>query len=64
MHALPDELPRNSDIARLLTRIARFLALRGVSTYRIPAYDKAAEIIRDHPTSVARTLDETNRVSP
>lgn len=54
MHALPDELPRNGDIARLLTRIARFLALRGDGTYRILAYEKAAQIIRDHPTSVAQ----------
>lgn len=54
MHASLTELPRNADIAGLLTRIARFFTLRGDSTYRILAYEKAAQIIRDHPTSVAQ----------
>ena len=46
-------LPSNGDLADLFADIAGFMAIEGDSTYRILAYEKAAEIFRRHPLSIA-----------
>ncbi len=45
--------PSNGELADLFTTIAAYLALEGESTYRILAYEKAAELFRRHPHSIA-----------
>ncbi len=47
-------LAGNREIAATLTRIARLLWLRGDSSYRILAYEKAAEALAEYPGSVAQ----------
>ncbi|MCX8032394.1 MAG: DNA polymerase/3'-5' exonuclease PolX [Thermoleophilia bacterium] len=46
-------LPSNGELAQLFQSLADYLALDGESLYRILAYEKAAELFRDHPVSVA-----------
>ena len=53
MHADPDRLPSNSELAALFDTIADYLSLDGESTYRILAYTKAATLFREHPVSIA-----------
>ena len=45
--------PSNGELADLFVTIADYLALEGESTYRILAYEKAAEVFRRHPLSIA-----------
>jgi DNA polymerase (family X) len=46
-------LPTNQELAQVMQTIADYLSLGGESTYRILAYEKAAELFREHPVSVA-----------
>lgn len=54
------ELPSNIQIAELLRKIARYLSLEGASTYRVLAYERAADTVASFPTSVARLALEGN----
>ena len=45
--------PSNGELADVLCTIAGYLSLEGESTYRILAYEKAAEVFRRHPLSIA-----------
>ncbi len=45
--------PSNGELADLFATIAGYLALEGESTYRILAYEKAADLFRRHPLSIA-----------
>ena len=46
-------LPSNRELADRFQAIADYLALDGATIYRVLAYEKAAVIFREHPTSVA-----------
>ena len=46
--------PSNGEIAAALLKIARYLALEEASTYRIIAYERAADVVESFPTSVAQ----------
>ena len=46
-------LPSNAELAQVFQSLADYLALDGESLYRILAYEKAAELFRDYPLSVA-----------
>jgi len=45
--------PSNAELARVFQTIADYLALEGDSTYRILAYERAAQLFRSHPLSIA-----------
>ena len=45
--------PSNGELADLFATIAGYLALEGESTYRTLAYEKATEVFRRHPLSIA-----------
>jgi DNA polymerase (family 10) len=47
--------PSNGELADMLCSIAGYLSLEGESPYRILAYEKAAELFRRHPLSVAES---------
>jgi len=49
----PSRRASNSELAGLFAEIAGYLALEGESTYRILAYEKAADLFRRHPLSIA-----------
>ncbi len=46
-------LPSNLELADRFQAIADYLALDGAAIYRVLAYEKAATLFREHPTSVA-----------
>lgn len=46
-------LPSNADLAALLRRIGHYLALHGEQSYRVLAYERAADALHDYPASAA-----------
>ena len=51
--ALPDTLPRNSDLAETFELLADLLQLDGADTFRLNAYRTASQRIRDSASGVA-----------
>src|SRR5660397_196583 len=53
-----DSLPSNGELASALRTIADYLAIEGESTFKILAYQRAADTFRDHPLSIAAMARE------